>query len=41
MMTIVQFHDLIQQSHLRILQQRALCRFGHAQTFAVLTKDAM
>ena len=40
MMTPVQFHDLVQQSHLRILQQRALCRFGHAQTFAVLANDA-
>jgi SAM-dependent methyltransferase len=40
MMTPVQFHDLVQQSHLHILQQRALWRFGHAQTFAALTKDA-
>ena len=40
MMTPVQFHDLVQQSHLRILQQRALCRWCHAQTFVVLTKDA-
>jgi len=40
MMTPVQFHDLVQQSHLRIFQQRALWRFGHAQTFAVLMKDA-
>ena len=41
MMTTAQFHDLVRQSHLHIFQQRALCRFGHAQTFAVLTKDAM
>ena len=41
MMTTVQFHNLVQQSHLHILQQRALCRFCHAQTFAVLTKDTM
>ena len=40
MMTPVQFHGLVQQSHLRIFQQRALWRFGHAQTFAVLMKDA-
>ena len=39
MMTLAQFHDLVQQSHLHILQQRALCRFGHAQTFVVLLKD--
>ena len=40
MMTPVQLHDLAQQSQLHILQQRALCRFCHAQTFAVLVKDA-
>jgi len=40
MMTAAQFQDLAQQSHLHVLQQRALCRFCHAQTFAVLTKDA-
>jgi hypothetical protein len=39
MMTTAQFHDLAQQSQLHILQQRALCRFCHAQTFAVLAKD--
>ena len=39
MMTAAQFHDLAQQSQLHILQQRALCRFCHAQTFAVLAKD--
>ncbi len=39
MMTAAQFHDLVQQSQLHILQQRALCRFCHAQTFAVLAKD--
>lgn len=41
MMTTVEFHELVQQSHLHILQQRALCRFCHAQTFAVLTKDTL
>jgi ubiquinone/menaquinone biosynthesis C-methylase UbiE len=39
MMTVAQFRDLAQQSQLHILQQRALCRFCHAQTFAVLAKD--
>ena len=40
MMTAAQWQDLAQQSQLRILQQRALYRFCHAQTFAVLAKDA-
>jgi len=39
MMTAAQFQDLARQSQLHILQQRALCRFAHAQTFAVLVKD--
>jgi SAM-dependent methyltransferase len=39
MLTTAQWHDLARQSGLRILQQRALCRLCHAQTFAVLTKD--
>lgn len=40
MMTTAQWHTLAQQSQLRILQQRALCRGCHAQTFAVLTKES-
>lgn len=39
MMTAAQFHDMARQSQLHILQQRALCRFCHAQAFAVLVKD--
>ena len=39
MMTAAQFQDLAQQSQLHVLQQRALCRFCHAQTFAVLAKE--
>ena len=39
MMSTAQWQDLVQQSQLHLLEQRALCRFGHAQTFAVLVKD--
>ncbi len=40
MMTAGQWRNLAHDSGLRVLQQRALCRLCHAQTFVLLTKEA-